>query len=196
VHAYDALPNAKNTEQFERAYERLCKVQLGALKRAIQEKRVKHRFAKLKRRRSFAVFFVDEGEGFVRDRMEFLWGNRPSRRQFATAKQVFEHILKRAHLWPEYSMRLRGETVVAVNWFGNEFTDKHVDLLEEVPNIRELCADLKGFMLTATRVSPSGLQRLKKLLPQARFTFVSDDEYVNKGIDPWYKPRYLGGKEA
>lgn len=192
---YNKLPNADNTGRFNRAYARFHKARLNALKGSIQDEQLQSRFMKLKQRKSFAVFGVDEGEAFANDRMEFLWGNCPRQRQFKTSKALFEHTLRKAELTPEYSMRLRGDLVTGVNWFGEEFTDNYVTLLEEVPHLNELCAGLRDFMLTATRITPAGVKRLKQLLPQARFTVVSGRDYVSRGIDPWYKPRYLGGQE-
>ena len=181
--AYQALPDPEEDEtNFGRAYDRLHKNQLRALKSAIKDARVKGRFAALKRRHSFAVFCVDEGETPICDRMEFLWGNRPPKRDFASAKELFEHILRKAGLTPEYSMKLQGEKVVAVDWFGHEFEDRFVDLMEAVPDLACVCVDLKEFVLTATRVTPFGVDRLKKLLPGVRFTIVSDQEFENGNL--------------
>lgn len=182
--AYEALPEPEEEAKFDKAYDRLHKNQLRALKTAIGDAKLKGKFAALKRRVSFSVFCVDEGETPIRDRMEFLWGNRPPKRDFGTAKELFEHVLRKASLTPDYSMRLRHDKVVAVNWFGHEFTDRYVDLLEEVPNLASLCSDLSDFVLTATRVSPIGVRRLKKLFPRVRLTVVSDQAFEN-GDDAW-----------
>jgi len=182
--AYHSLPQPENEPRFVKAYDRLHEKQRAAVKKAIQDPRVRSRFAALKRRPTFAVFAVDEGETSVRDRMVFLWGNRPPKRAFATAQELFEHVFRKAELFPQNSMRLRDQKVVAVNWFGHAFTDRFVDWLEQVPNISSLCADLEEFMLTATRIPQSGVERLKKLLPNTRFTIVTDEEF-ERGIDPW-----------
>lgn len=183
---YEALPDPENETRFQEAYENLHIHQLTTLKDAINDKRLKSRFAALKRRNSFAVFCVDEGETPIYDRMEFLWGNRPAKREFLTAKELFEHIFHKAELTPQYSMRLSGKNVIAVNWFGHEFTDRFVELLEGVSNLASLCNDLTDFMLTATRVTDTGQERLKNLLPHTRLTVVSDQEFKS-GVDPWYE---------
>jgi hypothetical protein len=186
IAAYELLPVPDYDEKaFDRAYNRLHKSQISALRTAINDERVKSRFTGLKRRPSFGVFYADEGDTSVRDRMKFLWGNRPPKRDFATAKELFEHIFKKAELFPAHSMRLSGKKVIAVNWFGHEFTDRFVDLMEGVTNIASLCDGLSEFVLTATRVTPSGTERLKKLLPRARFTIVSDRDFAS-GINPWH----------
>jgi len=183
--AYEALPDPDDDEsKFSKAYDRLHKNQLRALKSAIGDPRLKAQFAGLKRRTSFAVFCVDEGDTPIRDRWEFLWGNRPPKSDFATAKELFEHLFHKAGLTPHDSMRIEDDKVVAVNWFGHEFTDRYVDLTEEVPDVAKLCGDLSMFVLTATRVTQSGVERLKALLPSVRFTVVSDQEFEN-GIDKW-----------
>jgi hypothetical protein len=187
--AYEALPDPDDDEsRFNKAYDRLHKSQLRALKAAIGDPQLKAQFAALKRRAAFAVFCVDEGDTPIRDRWEFLWGNRPPKREFATAGELFEHLLRKAGARPRYSMRMDGDKVVAVNWFGHEFTDRYVDLLADVPHLATLCDDLRAFVLTATRVTPAGLERLKGLLPRVEFKVASDQEFEN-GVDPWNEHR-------
>jgi hypothetical protein len=186
--AYEALPDPDDESRFNKAYDRLHWNQLRALKTAIGHPQLKAQFAALKRRPSFAVFCVDEGDTPIRNRWEFLWGNRPSIRVFATAKELFEHLFHKAEQAPEYAMRIRDDKVVAVSWFGHSFTDRYVDLIEGVPNLAKLCDDVSVFVLTATRVTKSGVERLKTSLPRAHFTVVSDQEFEN-GVDIWGKYR-------
>jgi hypothetical protein len=187
--AYEALPDPDDGEsKFSKAYSRLHKNQVRALKSAISDPQLKAKFAVLKRRTSFAVFCVDEGGTRIRDRWEFLWGNRPPKRDFATARELFEHLFHKAELTPHYSMRIQDDKVVAVNWFGHAFTDRFLDLIEQVPDVATLCDALSVFVLTATRVTPSGVNRLKALLPGVGFAVVSNQEFEN-GIDKWKEHR-------
>lgn len=182
---YEALPDPdENEAKFDKAYNRLHKLQMSAIKKALGHPTLKSRFKALKRRSSFAVFGVDEGETPIPDRMEFLWGNRPAKRDFSDAKELFEHIFKKAELHPDFSMLLKEKRLVAVHWFGHEFSNKYVELLEEVPNIQELCRNLKDFIITSTRIDASGIERIKGLLPQAKVTLVSDEDNEN-GRNPW-----------
>jgi hypothetical protein len=185
--AYDELPDPDESEtKFERAYNKLHKSQTTALKKALGGQVVKKRFDALKRRDSFAVFCVDEGNAAIRDRLEFLWGNRPGKREFADAMELFTHVFRKAESYPDHSIIRIGEKLVAVNWFGEEFSNKYVAILEDVPNIAELCADLKDFILTATRVDAAGVGRLEAILPHTKMTYVSGDEWSkNPGNDPW-----------
>ncbi len=184
---YESLPDPEEDEtKFDKAYSRLHKNQLRALKTAINDPRVKSRFIALKRRDHFAVFCVDEGDTPISDRMEFLWGNRPPKRDYNTAKELFEHLFRKLEIMPDYSMRLDGEKVIAVHWFSHNFTDKSVSFLAEIPKLAELCIDLKEFILTATRVTQSGVDRLKLMLPTIKFTIITDKEYVS-GNNPWYQ---------
>lgn len=183
--AYHALPDSNEDENaFQSAYVQLHQAQVKALEAAINDVRVRPRFEGLKQRMSFAVYSVDEGDTPIKDRMEFLWGNQPPKREFATAKELFEHILNRAGHAPRYSMRLDGEKVIAVDWFGHEFTDRFVDLMDEVSNLATICCDLQEIFLTASRVTQSGVERLKTMLPETKFIVVSDQEFVS-GINPW-----------
>lgn len=75
-------------------------------------------------------------------------------------------------------MELDGDKVVKVDWFGGNFTDKYVDLLEQVTNLNEICGDLKEFTLTDTRITPKGVDRLRSMLPHVDVREESeDDEY-------------------
>lgn len=185
--AYYALPDPDDEEAFTAAHDRLEGGILDALKGAIADPRVKKRFAALKKRPGFAVFWVDAAETPARDRMEFLWGNKPPRRDFASARELFEHLFHKAELDPEWSLRLDGDRVTGVNWFGHEFDDRFVAVVEGTPGVAGLCSDLAEFVLTATRVTPAGVERLRRALPHARLTVVSDDEF-DRGVDPWHDP--------
>ena len=113
--AYDELPDPDESEsKFERDYNKLHKGQMTLLKMALGDPAVKKRFAALKRRDSFAVFCVDEGNAEIRDRLEFLWGNRPGKRAFADAMELFTHICNKAEHDPDNSIIRSGEKIVAV----------------------------------------------------------------------------------
>ena len=189
IDAYDDLPDPEENEpKFEKAYDRLHKSQVKAVKKAIGDAAVKKRFATLKKRKSFAVYYVDEGETSIRDRMEFLWGNKPPRRDFGSAKELFEYIFNKAELFPANSMRVDGESVVAAKWSGHEFNNDYVDLLEGVPNVQQLCAELNDLVLTATRIDTEGVKRLEKALPDTKLSVFSDDE-TEQGDEVWRKIR-------
>ena len=183
---YNNLPDGSDEDLFEKSYNRMFKKWVSVAKAGISaDSRLKERFLTLKKRKDFAVFYVDEGS-FVDDQMEFLWGNRPPKRNFKSAKELFEHTLRKADLTPKYSMRFRGDELYAVHWFGHAFTDKFVDLIEEVPNVSVLCSELEELYLVATKISSAGVERLKVLLPKTNFIVVSDEEDAD-GCDPWYQ---------
>lgn len=190
--AYDELPDSDESEaKFERAYNKLHKSQMASLKKALGHQSVKKRFDALKRRDSFAVFCVDEGNAAIRDRLEFVWGNRPGKRAFADAMELFTHIFRKAETYPDYSIIRSGEKLVAVHWFGQGFTNKFVAILEDVPNIADLCADLRDFVLTGTRVDEAGVRRLQAILPHVKVTNEPWDEHketlASNRLDPWTK---------
>lgn len=159
--------------RYERAYARLLKGIAGQLKKAIDDPRVAPRFAELKKRRGFAVFYVDAVEVVHPANLAFLWGTKPPRPiPSGSAREMFEFLMNKAHIYPGSVMKLEGDRVVQVTFFGAEFNDTYVDLLGQVPDVHEVCKDLRELILEHTRIKPPAIDRLRQLLPHVRIEII------------------------
>lgn len=156
-------------EAYERAYARLLERIVKQLRAAIDDPSVADRFKALGNRPGFAVFAVDAVEDVHMANLTFLWGNRPAPGiPSGTARSMFEFLLKKAQIAPSTAMKLDGERVVQVTFFGGEFNDVYVDLLEQVPDVAGVCKDLRELVLKYTRIEPPAVERLRRLLPHVR----------------------------
>ena len=98
----------------------------------------------------------------------------PRRKQDCkTFEDACRYIFKIAYLNPENSMVVENRIVERMQWFGHEFSDKHVALLVEFVLVRDLQADgLVELRLNATRISAEGFERLRRILPQTKLTVI------------------------
>jgi hypothetical protein len=166
ANAYDAIADPEESKKFEAAYKRLLKSIVKALKEAVEKSDVSPRFAALKKRSGFAIYYVDGVETINREVLEFLWGNKPlNALPAASAKELFEALMRKAQLHPSNSMFFEDGVLRIVHFFGAEFNDKYVDLLESVPKVAQLCEGLRELHLMATRIKPPAVERLRKILP-------------------------------
>jgi hypothetical protein len=76
--------------------------------------------------------------------------------------------MNKAQIWPSTAMKCDGDNVIEARFFGADFNDKYVDILESVPDVRVLCKDLALLTLDATRITPAGIKRLEALFPKCR----------------------------
>jgi hypothetical protein len=168
--AYEALPDAEEAEaKFEAGYRKPFSAIARALRDAIDDPSVLPCFEALKGRPRFGVFCVDAVEEVHRSNLDFLWGHRPPKGiPSGSAKELFEHLLKKGHVHPPTCMTEKGGVVRKVRFFGGDFNDKFVDLLASVPDLASVCRGLEELRLELTRIKPAAVERLRALLPETR----------------------------
>jgi hypothetical protein len=186
ANAYDAISNPEESKKFEAAYKRLLKSIVKTLKEAVEKSDLSPRFAALKKRSGFAIYYVDGVETINREVLEFLWGNRPSKALPAeSAKELFEALLRKAQCHPPDLMFFEDGVLRIVYFFGADFNDKYVELLESVPNVAHLCEGLRELHLRATRIKPPAVERLRAILPHVDvqvFAYKDDVGWYRKDI--------------
>jgi hypothetical protein len=161
-------PDARAGAIFERKYNALLKKMARALKEALADPALAPRFAALAKRKGFAIDCVDQGETVHTANLVYLWGERPPNGfPASTPRELFTGLMNKASIWPGSALKLDGDKVIEATFFGAEFNDKYVEILDSVPNVTELCKDLRVLILQATRIKPAGVERLKALFPQA-----------------------------
>jgi hypothetical protein len=166
-----AQPGAKAEAKFDRKYQALLKKMAKSLKDAKTDPSLAPRFAALKKRDRFAIYYVDQGETVPTANLVHLWGERPPKGFPAeTPRVLFTGLMNKAGIWPESSLKFKGDLVVHATFFGNDFNDKYVDILESVPNVASLCKDLRTLKLEHTRIKPAGVERLRALFPRVKVT--------------------------
>jgi hypothetical protein len=164
--AYDAITAPGDSTRFDAAYKKVLKSIASTVKNAINDPALASRFAALKKRKDFAVYYVDGGETVHRANLVYLWGNKPSKAFPAeTPKILFTGLMNKASIWPDDVLKFDGDQVIEATFFGAEFNDKYVDILESVPNVAELCKGLRVLILESTRIKPEAIKRLKALFP-------------------------------
>ena len=127
-------------------------------------------------RQGFAVYYVDQGETVHAANLVYLWGERPPKVfPASTPRELFTGLMNKASIWPGDALKLDGDKVVEATFFGAEFNDKYVTIISSVPNVTELCKDLRVLILEATRIKPAGVERLKELFPQAELRVQSQN---------------------
>jgi hypothetical protein len=161
-------PSPRADAVFERKYNALLKKMAKFVKEATAAPTLAPRFASLKKRDRFAVYYVDQGETVHTANLVYLWGERPPKAfPASTPRELFTALMNKASIWPSTVLKFNGDNVIEAVFFGAEFNDKYVDILESVPNVSELCKDLRVLNLEATRIKPAGVLRLKALFPAA-----------------------------
>jgi hypothetical protein len=171
--AYDAIAEPEDSRKFDAAYKKVLKSIATTVKNAMDDPAVAPRFASLKKRKDFAAYYVDQGETVHRANLVYLWGNRPSKAFPAeTPKILFTGLMNKASIWPSTVLKFDGDQVTEATFFGAEFNDKYVDILASVPNVAELCKDLRLLILESTRIKPQGVERLKSLFPNTEVRVV------------------------
>jgi hypothetical protein len=165
----ESSPSPEAETTFERKYKVLLKKMVKSVKDAIADPTLAPKFAALKKRDRFAVYYVDQGETVHTANLVYLWGERPPKDfPAATPRELFTGLLNKAHCWPGSALKLGGDKVIEARFFGAEYNDRYVDILESVPNVSELCKDLRVLTLEATRIKPAAEERLKALFPAAK----------------------------
>jgi hypothetical protein len=181
--AYEAITNPAESKKFEASYNRLLKSIVKTLKEGVEDPELAPRFLALKKRSGFAIYYVDAVEAINRDVLEFLWGNKPSKALPAgSAEEVFEALIRKAQCHPPNGMFFEEGVLRKVHFFGAEFNDKYVDLLETVPNLSQLCDGLRELHLMATRIKPPAVARLRKLLPGVDVQVLARNDEMD-----WYR---------
>ena len=165
----ETSPGPKAEARFERRYRALLKKMARALKEALADPTLAPRVAALKKRDRFTIFYVDQGEVVYAANLVYLWGHRPPKGFPAeTPRMLFVGLLNKAGRHPDYSLKFDGDQVVEATFFGNDFNDKYVDILESVPDVATLCKRLRVLRLESTKIKPAGVERLKALFPKTK----------------------------
>ncbi len=104
----------------------------------------------------------------------------PRRRQDCKSfEDACGYFFRAAYLNPENSMVVENGIVERMEWFGREFSDKHVALLAEFILGRGLLPDgLVELRLNATRITAEGYERLRRILPQTKLTVILPGDKV------------------
>jgi hypothetical protein len=166
----EASPSPEAEAIFERKYNALVKKMAKSLKDAIASPTLAPRFAALKKHKGFAVYYVDQGESLHTANLVYLWGERPPKAfPAATPRELLTGLMNKGSIWPDSVLKFDGDNVIEAKFFGANFNDKYVDILESVPDVSELCKDLRLLTLEATRIKPGGVERRKALFPKAKF---------------------------
>ena len=115
----------------------------------------------------------------------------PRRRQDCkTFEDACRYIFKVAYLNPENSMVVENGIVERMEWFGHEFSDKHVALLVEFILVRGLQADgLIELRLNATRITAEGFERLRRILLQTKLTVILPGDKLPELDLPKYRTK-------
>ena len=157
----ETSPDPKVEAKFERKYNALVKTMARSLKDALVAPSLAPRFAVLKKRDRFAIDYVDQGETVHTANLVYLWGKRPPKAFPAdTPRMLFTGLMNKASIWPDHCLKFDGDRVIEATFFGNEFNDKYVDILESVPDVTVLCKDLRVLNLEYTKIKPAGFERL------------------------------------
>ena len=99
-------------------------------------------------------------------------------------------VFKLAHLDGDHQMLTEDGKLKRWVWFGHEFRDRLVDVVEQIaPRLRDSEA-LEELRLVATRVSANGLERLRRILPNASITVYTDQD--SDGNWKWSQASYIG----
>jgi hypothetical protein len=163
-----ASPSPKAEATFERKYNALVKKMAKFVKDAMAGPTLAPRFAAFKKRSGFAVYYVDQGETVNTANLVYLWGERPPKGfPAATPRELFTGLVQKAESSPRTDLKFDGDKVIEAEFSGAAYNDKYVDILESVPNVSELCKDLRTLILQATRIKPAAVERLKALFPTA-----------------------------
>jgi hypothetical protein len=164
-----ARPGAKAEAKWERKYHALLKNMAKALKDGLADPTIAPRMAELKKRKHFAIDYVDQGETVNTANLVYLWGKRPPKAfPASTPLELFTGLMNKAQIWPSTAMKCDGDNVIEARFIGADVNDKYVDILESVPDVPVLCKDLALLTLHATRITPAGIKRLEALFPKCR----------------------------
>jgi hypothetical protein len=158
--------DAASDKKFERAYKSLLKMMAKSLKDALTDPALAVRVAALKKRKGFAIYYVDQGEEVYTANLIHLWGQPPPKAfPAATPLELFTGLMHKAQIDPSDCLKVDNDQVIEATFFGHDFTDKYVDILESVPDVSGLCENLRVLFLDSTRIKPAGVERLKALFP-------------------------------
>jgi hypothetical protein len=158
--------DAASDKKFERAYKSLLKMMAKSLKDALTDPALAVRVAALKKRKGFAIYYVDQGEEVYTANLIHLWGQPPPKAfPAATPLELFTGLMHKAQIDPSDCLKVDNDQVIEATFFGHDFTDKYVDILESVPDVSRLCENLRVLFLDSTRIKPAGVERLKALFP-------------------------------
>ena len=98
-------------------------------------------------------------------------------RESKDARDLFGYFFRKAALGSEPAMRPVSGRLRKVVLFNNDFTNKMVEILEQTPNVRQLMQGVEEVRLIATSVTPGGVERLRKLLPDVYFAVFTSEGY-------------------
>lgn len=120
---------------------------------------------------------------------------RPPRRaqDCRNVEDLCRYIFKLAKLDGDHQMLIVEGRVKRWVWFGHEFTDRIVKVVEEVSGQISNLSQLEELRLVATRVSAQGYERLRRVIPTATIRIFTDDDDDDA---PWSQASYEGGHDG
>lgn len=115
-------------------------------------------------------------EDYLKQKKEGKIGKRLRKSDCRCLKDLCLLIFQKAQLNGEHQMLEKDEFVKIWVWVGHDFRDKLVDVVEEIAPQLSDGSELVELRLVATRVSNNGVQRLRRVFPNAEVTVYSDEE--------------------
>ena len=94
-------------------------------------------------------------------------------------EDLCHYIFKLAHLDGSYQMLKTEKGIKKWVWFGHDFGDRLVKVVEEVASQIPDKDALEELRLVATRVSKDGVERLRRVFPNAQVRIYTDDDDHN-----------------
>jgi hypothetical protein len=110
-------------------------------------------------------------------------------------EDLCRYVFKVARLDGEYQMLMVGPTLKRWVWHGHTFTDRFVNVVQAVVPILPDRDQLEELRLVATRVTASGVERLRGIFPKSKVRVYTDEDsdenwqlsqatYSANGLDP------------
>lgn len=105
-------------------------------------------------------------------------------------EDLCRYVFKLAHLDGDYQMRIEAGVVKRWVWFGHDFRDKMVRVVEEIAPRLSDTNGLEELRLVATRITDIGVERLRRIFPRTRVTRYSDED--DRDNWQWSQASYMG----
>lgn len=96
--------------------------------------------------------------------------------QILSVEDLCKYVFRKVHLDGNYQVRFADEHVRTWVWNGYDYTDRIVDLVEQVADQvtdKDLLEELR---LVATKVTAKGIDRLRRVFPMARVSVFTDEQ--------------------
>lgn len=116
-------------------------------------------------------------EEVLQDRREGK--HRPAPRAAKSCRSLEDlcrYVFKLAGLDGEYQMLMVGPALKRWVWHGHTFTDRFVNVVQEIAPLLPDRDHLEELRLVATRVTARGVERLRGIFPESKVTVYTDED--------------------